>query len=62
MGKTEKGAIYIKFRDYFHHMNIGSSGRNTDDRDVEKFLNFFYRNKSRKKIKKLCNEEKIKKI
>ena len=39
MGKTEEGAIWLDSK-LFLRMIIGNFWRNTDDRDVIKFLNF----------------------
>ena len=40
MGKTEKGAIWLN-EDQLTPYDYWQFWRNTDDRDVEKFLNFF---------------------
>ncbi len=40
MGKTEKGAIWLN-EDLFSSYNYWQFWRNTDDRDVKRFLNFF---------------------
>ena len=40
MGKTEKGAIWLN-KDLFSSYDYWQFWRNTDDRDVKKFLNFF---------------------
>ena len=40
MGKTEKGAIWLN-KDQLSPYDYWQFWRNTDDRDVEKFLNFF---------------------
>ena len=40
MGKTEKGAIWLN-DDLFSAYDYWQFWRNTDDRDVSKFLNFF---------------------
>ena len=40
MGKTEKGAIWLN-KDLFSPYDYWQFWRNTDDRDVKKFLNFF---------------------
>jgi len=40
MGKTEKGAVWLN-EDLFSAYNYWQFWRNTDDRDVKKFLNFF---------------------
>ena len=56
MGKTEKGAIWLDEKllstyDYWQFW------RNTDDRDVKRFLNFFTEIKH-KEINKICEKEK----
>ena len=40
MGKTESGAVWLN-EDMFSAYNYWQFWRNTDDRDVKKFLNFF---------------------
>ena len=40
MGKTEKGAVWLNEK-LFSHYEYWQFWRNTDDRDVKKFLNFF---------------------
>ena len=40
MGKTEKGAIWLN-EDQLSPYNYWQFWRNTDDRDVKKFLNYF---------------------
>jgi len=40
MGKTEKGAVWLN-EDQFTPYNYWQFWRNTDDRDVKRFLNFF---------------------
>ena len=40
MGKTEKGAVWLN-EDLFSSYDYWQFWRNTDDRDVKKFLNFF---------------------
>ena len=40
MGKTEKGAVWLN-EDQFSPYDYWQFWRNTDDRDVERFLNFF---------------------
>ena len=40
MGKTEKGAIWLN-EDLFSVYDYWQFWRNTDDRDVKRFLNFF---------------------
>ena len=56
MGKTEKGAIWLNenllsFYDYWQFW------RNTDDRDVKRFLNFFTEIET-EEIEKICSSEK----
>ena len=57
MGKTEKGAIWLN-EDLYSPYDYWQFWRNTDDRDVKKFLNFFTDIKSNE-INKLCEDEKI---
>ena len=40
MGKTEKGAVWLN-RELFSPYDYWQFWRNTDDRDVKRFLNFF---------------------
>ena len=40
MGKTEKGAVWLN-EDYLSPYDYWQFWRNTDDRDVKRFLNFF---------------------
>ena len=40
MGKTEKGAIWLNEK-LFSPYDYWQFWRNTDDRDVKRFLNFF---------------------
>ena len=40
MGKTEKGAVWLN-EELFSSYEYWQFWRNTDDRDVKKFLNFF---------------------
>ena len=40
MGKTEKGAVWLN-KDLFSTYDYWQFWRNTDDRDVKRFLNFF---------------------
>ena len=40
MGKTEKGAIWLN-EDLFSSYDYWQFWRNTDDRDVKRFLNYF---------------------
>ncbi len=56
MGKTEKGAVWLN-KDLFSTYDYWQFWRNTDDRDVKRFLNFFTDIDSTK-IDKLVSEEK----
>ena len=56
MGKTEKGAIWLN-DDLFPAYDYWQFWRNTDDRDVKRFLNFFTEIESNK-INKMINSEK----
>ena len=56
MGKTEKGAIWLN-DDLFPAYDYWQFWRNTDDRDVKRFLNFFTEIES-DKINKMINSEK----
>ena len=56
MGKTEQGAIWLN-KDLFSPYDYWQFWRNTDDRDVERFLNFFTEIKT-DKIKELLIKEK----
>ena len=56
MGKTEKGAVWLN-EDLFSPYNYWQFWRNTDDRDVKQFLNFFTEIDTRK-IDELCEKEK----
>ena len=56
MGKTEKGAIWLN-QDLFSTYDYWQFWRNTDDRDVKKFLNFFTEIDPIK-INQMCEEEK----
>ncbi len=56
MGKTEKGAIWLN-EDLFSPYDYWQFWRNTDDRDVKKFLNFFTEIEP-EKINSLFNIEK----
>ena len=56
MGKTEQGAIWLN-KDLFSSYDYWQFWRNTDDRDVERFLNFFTEIKT-DKIKELLIKEK----
>ncbi len=55
MGKTEKGAIWLN-KDLFSPYEYWQFWRNTDDRDVKKFLKFFTEIEV-SKIEKMCKEE-----
>ncbi len=59
MGKTEKGAIWLN-EDLFTPYDYWQFWRNTDDRDVKRFLNFFTEIDS-DKIIEICNKEEINK-
>ena len=56
MGKTEKGAIWLN-EELFSSYEYWQFWRNTDDRDVKKFLNFFTEIEP-EKIEKLFESEK----
>jgi tyrosyl-tRNA synthetase len=56
MGKTEKGAIWLN-EDLFSSYEYWQFWRNTDDKDVRKFLNYFTGIEP-DKINKICDEEK----
>ena len=56
MGKTESGAIWLN-EDLFSSYEYWQFWRNTDDRDVKKFLNFFTDIKT-SEIEKMFREEK----
>ncbi len=56
MGKTEKGAIWLN-ENLFSSYDYWQFWRNTDDRDVKRFLNFFTELDT-KKIDKICESEK----
>ncbi len=56
MGKTESGAIWLN-EDLFSSYEYWQFWRNTDDRDVKKFLNFFTDIKN-SEIEKMFREEK----
>ena len=61
MGKTEKGAIWLN-KELFSAYDYWQFWRNTDDRDVKRFLNFFTELKV-EKIDSLCaNENNINKL
>ena len=56
MGKTEKGAIWLN-EDLFSAYDYWQFWRNTDDRDVKRFLNYFTEIDS-SEIDEICNKEK----
>jgi tyrosyl-tRNA synthetase len=56
MGKTEKGAIWLN-EDLFSSYDYWQFWRNTDDRDVKRFLNFFTKIES-VEIDMICKNEK----
>ena len=56
MGKTEKGAIWLN-EDQLPPYDYWQFWRNTDDRDVKRFINFFTEI-SPKEIEKIFNQEK----
>ncbi len=56
MGKTEKGAVWLN-ENLFSSYDYWQFWRNTDDRDVKNFLNFFTEIKS-EKINELVKSEK----
>ena len=57
MGKTEKGAIWLN-ENLFSSYDYWQFWRNTDDRDVKKFLNFFTEIET-EEINKICEKENI---
>ena len=56
MGKTEKGAVWLN-EELFSSYDYWQFWRNTDDRDVKKFLNYFTQLDT-DEIKDLCTNEK----
>ena len=56
MGKTEKGAIWLN-EDLFSPYDYWQFWRNTDDRDVKRFLNFFTEIELNE-INDICEKEK----
>ena len=56
MGKTEKGAIWLN-KDLFSSYDYWQFWRNTDDRDVKRFLNFFT-DLETSEINNICDKEK----
>ncbi len=61
MGKTEKGAIWLDEK-LFSFYDYWQFWRNTDDRDVKNFLNFFTEINSEKINKIVANEKNINKL
>ena len=61
MGKTEKGAIWLDEK-LFSFYDYWQFWRNTDDRDVKNFLNFFTEINSEKINKIVTNEKNINKL
>ena len=55
MGKTEKGAVWLN-QELFSPYDYWQFWRNTDDRDVKRFLNFFTEIDTLK-IDEICNKE-----
>ena len=60
-GKTEKGAVWLN-DDLYSAYDYWQFWRNTDDRDVSKFLNFFTEIESEKIIELLNKEKNINKL
>ena len=56
MGKTEKGAVWLN-EEMFSPYDYWQFWRNTDDRDVKRFLNYFTEIDT-KEIDKICEKEK----
>ena len=56
MGKTENGAVWLN-EDLFSSYDYWQFWRNTDDRDVKRFLNFFTEIETNE-INNLCDKEK----
>ncbi len=61
MGKTEKGAIWLN-EDMFSSYDYWQFWRNTDDRDIKRFLNFFTEIESVKIDQLIENEKNINKL
>ena len=61
MGKTEKGAVWLN-EDLFSSYDYWQFWRNTDDRDVKKFLNFFTEIKPEEVDRLINNEKDINKL
>ena len=55
MGKTENGAIWLN-ENLFSAYDYWQFWRNTDDRDVKKFLNYFTEIEP-SEIDEICNKE-----
>ena len=56
MGKTEKGAVWLN-ESLYSPYDYWQFWRNTDDKDVKRFLNFFTELET-DRIEEICNEEK----
>ncbi len=56
MGKTEEGAVWLN-EDQFSAYDYWQFWRNTDDRDVKRFLNYFT-DIDQKEINQICDKEK----
>ena len=56
MGKTEKGAVWL-YLDLFSPYDYWQFWRNTDDRDVKRFLNFFTEINTQE-VDSICEKEK----
>ena len=56
MGKTEKGAIWLN-EELFSPYEYWQFWRNTDDRDVKRFLNYFTEIETTE-IEEICKKEK----
>ena len=61
MGKTEKGAVWLN-EDLFSSYDYWQFWRNTDDRDVKRFLNFFTEIKPDEVDRLIGNEKDINKL
>ena len=61
MGKTEKGAVWLN-ENLFSSYDYWQYWRNTDDRDVKNFLNFFTEIKSGEVNELIKNEKNINKL
>ena len=58
MGKTEKGAIWLN-EDQLSSYDYWQFWRNTDDRDVKRFINFFTEISPLKKLNNIFKKKKI---